>query len=370
MTDTAVSLPACGVRKPNVFAVLAAIAAVFSTLVLAPATPASAATYTIVNTGGVGVRQRYEPRIASAYNGVAPEGSSITTICQTWGDPVGTYNNKLWLKVTRPGYASAFFIADTYTNSPRKASDPALPGIPMCGTSGSTPVPSSGPYINSAAGYRYCTNTALAGCKVRGTIAQNAAATMHCWIDQSSVTERYTSARWFYVTAGGVRGFVHSSRVERQASVPNCSTHTGISVSRWAAAQEGQTAAPALARTIDGGTWNWSGWCYVFAATAYKATVAWTPITGTGSAKNAAIWYRDRGRLNTDLTHSKINIGSIIFWTSGTYGHAAIYLGQGMVASTRGDGVTAGQTALPIAVTAMSTFGTPAGWVSPTNAKP
>jgi hypothetical protein len=370
MTLTATSTTVHRARRTRLVALIAAAAAMSSMLAVAPSLPVSAATYTIVNTGGVGVRQRFEPRVASPYNGVAPEGSSITTICQTWGEPVGAYSNRLWLKVTRPGYASAFFIADTYTNSPRKAADPALPGIPMCGTTTPPPPPTppAGPYLNSAAGYRYCTNIGLPGCAVRGTIPASSAATMHCWIDDSWVTERYGSARWFYVTAGGIRGFVHSSRVERQSSVPHCSTHTGISVSRWAAAQQGQTAAPALARTIDSRTNNWSGWCYVFVATAYKATVAWTPKLGTGSAKNAAIWYRNQGRLNTDLTHSRISIGSIVFWTSGTFGHAAIYLGQGQVATTRGTG--AEPTPLPIAVTAMSTFGTPAGWVSPANARP
>lgn len=95
-------------------------------------------TYTIVNTGGVGVRQRFEPRIASGYSGVAPEGSRITVRCQTWSEPVGRFGNRLWLQVTRSGYAQPFFIADTYTNSPRTATGPALPGIPMCTGGGST----------------------------------------------------------------------------------------------------------------------------------------------------------------------------------------------------------------------------------------
>ena len=93
---------------------------------------ADAASYRITNTGGIGVRQRHNPTIASSYSGVAPEGAWFNVECQTWSEPVGNYANRLWLKVNRSGVGFSFWIADTYTTSPRTAAGPALAGIPMC----------------------------------------------------------------------------------------------------------------------------------------------------------------------------------------------------------------------------------------------
>lgn len=346
---------------------LASLAAIMLgvTLVVSFPAPADAASYKIVNTGGVGVRQRHNPTINSSYSGVAPEGATITVNCQTWSEPVGSYGNRLWLKVSRSG-TGLWWIADTYTNSPRKASDGPLAGIPMCGSTSSVPGPSSSyPSLMKTSGkYRFCTNTALAGCVQRSTIAAGTGLKMHCWIDDSTVTESYKSNRWFYVTSrDGVRGFVHSSRVEKQTSVPNCSQHRGIAASRWAAAKVGSTTPTTAEKSGNPTMDRWSGWCYVFAFDAFKFSTGVQPKSGHGSAKNTFYAYQREGKVSTNLNHGSINIGSIVFWTSGTYGHAAIYVGQGQVATTRGDG----STKKAIEITPMSTFGTPSGWVSPNN---
>jgi hypothetical protein len=357
------------VRRLRTAALAAAFLLTGAVAVTSPPTDTTeATTYKISNTGGVGVRQRTEPRAAAPYNGVAPEGAAINMRCQMWGDAMGNYGNRLWFEVTRSGVSRPFFVPDTYTNTPRRASDPALPGIPMCGTGAvtgpsTTTRPASGSYIAGNANYRYCTNTGLQGCAVAGMIAANTAATMHCWIDDSHVSERYASNRWFYVTAGGQRGFVHSSRVERQNSVPHCSQHRGIAASRWAAMKVGSTTPTSAERNGNPSMDRWSGWCYVFATDAFVFSTGVSPKTGTGSARNAFFWYRDRGRVSTDLRHDRIPIGSIIFWTNGDFGHAAIHLGGGLVATTQGDGTTK----RPIAILPMSHFGTPAGYVTPNN---
>lgn len=346
---------------------LAALAAIVlgGTFAVSVPAPAGAASYQITNTGGVGVRQRHNPTVASSYSGVAPEGATINVACQTWSEPVGNYGNRLWLKVSRSG-TGLWWIADTYTNSPRKASDGPLPGIPMCGTTTSVQGPtSSHPSLMKTSGkYRFCTNTALPGCVQRSSIAAGTGLKMHCWTDESTVTEAYQSNRWFYVTSrDGVRGFVHSSRIDKQTSVPNCSQHRGIAAARWAAAKVGSTT-PTTAEMSGNPTMDrWSGWCYVFAFDAFKFSTGAQPKSGYGSAKNTFYAYQREGKVSSNLDHGAISIGSIVFWTSGTHGHAAIYVGQGHVATTRGDG----STKKPIEITPISTFGTAAGWVAPGN---
>lgn len=229
----------------------------------------------------------------------------------------------------------------------------------------STASAASGPYITGSTNHRGCTNTSLPGCNSQGTVAAGTAVTMHCWIDDSWATGAYRSNRWFYVTTSkGIRNFVHSSRVGRQSSVPNCKSHRGVAAARWASMQIGETRPSNTAEKGGNPSMDrWSGWCYVLAWDAHALSHGVRPLNGFGSAKATFNAYRSRGRVSTNLNHSAINIGSIVFWTSGTYGHAAIYVGQGTVATTQGSG-----TGLPPnARLPMSHFGTPAGWVSPSN---
>lgn len=225
-----------------------------------------------------------------------------------------------------------------------------------------SPADAVSPYMSSQGQYRYCTNIGLAGCKTWGAVTKGTLVTMHCWIDDSNATGAYASPRWFYVTAGSTRGFVHSSRVADQASVPHCSTHRGISVARWAAMKEGVLSPTAVEKRGEDAKY-WGGWCYLFTADTYIFGAGATPITGKGSAKKTFEAYKANGKVSTDLRHNAINVGSMVFWTSGAYGHAAVYLGQGMVATTRG----ATNETKAIEIQPMSLFGTPAGWVAPGN---
>jgi hypothetical protein len=57
---------------------------------------------------------------------------------------------------------------------------------------------------------------------VIANLYNNTTVTMQCYTDSSSWTGNYTSNRWFYVSAGSGAGWVHSSYVFSQISVPHC----------------------------------------------------------------------------------------------------------------------------------------------------
>jgi hypothetical protein len=216
--------------------------------------------------------------------------------------------------------------------------------------------------MNSAGSYRYCTKTTLTGCASAGTVSAGTTLHMNCWIDDSTATGTYSSKRWFHVsTSTGIRAFVHSSRVDKQISAPNCGTHRGISAARWAAMQIGETV-PSSAEKVDPLMDRWSGWCYALAWDSYKLSTGATPISGLGSAEATYNAYKSKGKVSTDF--SGVNIGSIVFWTFGQYGHAAIFLGQNQIATTGGDGSTFAKNERR----ALNSYSSsPAGWVSPSN---
>jgi hypothetical protein len=330
-------------------------------------------------TGAYGANARTGPTVSSTVVRVLPRGTAITIVCQTAGDRFGSGSypdNRTWDKLS-----NGTFVHDNLTSTPGGQRENLAgggyafwtPGIPRCGATAPTPtptqpVPSGGSPVMQSTGGRYdCTNMTLSGCAVRGSVSAGTPLTMHCWIDDSVATGAYQSARWFYISTNtGVRGFVHSSRVGRQTSVPHCGQHRGISAARWASMKIGSlrpsTAEKGANPTMD----RWSGWCYVFAYDAFKFSTGALPKSGQGTAKKTFYAYSNEGKVRTDLNHNGINIGSIVFWTSahlGSAGHAAIYVGQGNVVTTRGSE----RDLNPIAIVPMSTFGTPAGWVAPNN---
>ena len=235
---------------------------------------------------------------------------------------------------------------------------------PLAAAWAPTPAGAAGPTIVGTAPYRDCTRTTLAGCATRGSIPNGAAVKMHCWIDDSTVTERYASNRWFYVAYGATRGFVHSSRVVNQVTVGNCASHRGIAPSRWAAMKVG-SVSPTTTEARGTGARYWSSWCYLFAADAHIYGYNNTPLTGYGTAKATFAEYKRRGLVSTNMDPNAIAIGSIVFWTFGTAGHAAIYVGNGYVVSTQGSSES---QHLPVARLPLGTWnrsGSPAGWVTP-----
>jgi hypothetical protein len=335
-------------------------------------TQVSAATYTV--TGAYGANARTGPTVSSAVVRVLPRGTAINIVCQTVGDRFGSGaypDNRTWDKLS-----DGTFVHDNLTSTPGGQRENLAsggyafwtPAIPRCGSSTpppTTPPPPSGSSVMQSQGGRYdCTNMTLPGCAARGTITAGTPLTMHCWIDDSVATGAYQSARWFYVsTSAGVRGFVHSSRVGRQVSVPHCSQHRGISAARWASMKIGSLRPTTAEKGANPSMDRWSGWCYVFAFDAYKFSTGALPKSGLGSAKNTFYAYRNEGKVRTDVNHNGINIGSMVFWTFGKDGHAAIYVGQGNVVTTQGYS----NDLKPIAVVPMSSFGTPDGWVAPSN---
>ena len=326
----------------------------------------------IVRTGGQGVRPRSEPR-ADAPNvaGVSygpGEGAVVGGVCQirtSSSMASGSYQNYLWHRVEWRG--TFIYVNDTFTNSPSTNSQ-YVGGWPVCGSATASPAPApapaatTGPYLTSNGGVRDCTNVWLPGCAVRTTLGAGTAVAMMCWIDDANVTEAYTSARWFYITAGATRGFVHSSRVGRQTTVGHCGANRGVAAARWAAMQVGETV-PNPGETAGNPMDRWSGWCYVLAWDSHALSHGVQPLRGYGSAKGTFYEYQRRGRVSTSTDHNAIPTGSIVFWTFGSYGHAVTYLGNGHAISTIGDGTSK----LPNERVHISRYGAFAGWVAPGN---
>jgi cell wall-associated NlpC family hydrolase len=224
---------------------------------------------------------------------------------------------------------------------------------------GVPPAAASSPQMTSAGGVRDCTNTAYTGCSSWGSLSAGTQLAMVCWIDESWAVGEYNSNRWFYiVTSANVKGFVHSSRVWPQTNVPNCSTHRGVTVTRWASRHVGIAATTAAERSaIPTSTSYWSGYCATFATASYKLGAGVVPRYA-GDAKPRYNAYKSAGLMQAG---TPANVGSLVFWPNLTqWGHVAVYVGNGMVVSTRG---VPGETR-NVARVSLSTFGTPAGWVA------
>jgi hypothetical protein len=101
------------------------------------ARPAEAATHAVYQmTSAVSARNSPTAAATGAYG--APLGASIDVQCQVIGQPVGPRNNTLYFWVLYAG--RSFYVPDTWTNSPHRAGQPPIAGIPMCG-SAAAPVP-------------------------------------------------------------------------------------------------------------------------------------------------------------------------------------------------------------------------------------
>jgi hypothetical protein len=214
--------------------------------------------------------------------------------------------------------------------------------------------------------YKPGTTIWLPGCEPRGTLASGTKVHMHCWLDDA-VPAGYIYPRWFYVTtSSGIRGFVYADKVANQITTPPCKDHRGISAARWAAMQIGETVPSSVEKAGNKTMDRWSGWCYVLAADSYVLSTGAKPRR-TGTAGDSYNSYKASGLVSADLRPSSISIGSIVFWKKSSkmpVGHAAIYLGNGYIASTQGKGETKAPN-YRIPLTGFSTA--PSGWVSPTN---
>jgi hypothetical protein len=228
--------------------------------------------------------------------------------------------------------------------------------------------------MNATGSWRECTSykkntkTWLPGCVPRGTLAPGTKVHMHCWIDDA-VPVGHRSPRWFYVTTStGIRGFVYADKVGNQIRTPHCREHRGISAARWAAMQIGETVPSSKAEKAgNSGMDRWSGWCYVLAVDSYELSTGARPrrVGGTAGSNYSSYW--KSGLVSTDMRSDAISIGAIVFWANSAampVGHAAIYLGNGYIASTQGSG----RGKPPNYRIPLNHFRTPpSGWVSPTN---
>lgn len=124
-------------RRSNAVVVLAIILATGFLM----ASPASAVSYSLTDA----VRIRSQPTAASPYNGVAPAGSSISVVCQQWGEAQGPNGNTLWLKVNGSG-VNGWWVNDAWTTSPHLAADRTngISGVAWCT---STPPPATAPQV-------------------------------------------------------------------------------------------------------------------------------------------------------------------------------------------------------------------------------
>lgn len=221
----------------------------------------------------------------------------------------------------------------------------------------SPPRPASAASLEAPAGVRDCINTDYPGCEPWGSLAAGTHVSMVCW-QSGSLPKGGDSRKWFYVfTATGVQGLVYSSRVEDRTAVPHCSSHRGISAGRWAAQHVGKAKLTDKERDILGIRY-WSGSCPKFVSAAYQLGVGVTPRI-SGDANVRYYQYSAAGVVESGPPR---HVGSLVFWPNVTqWGHVAMYMGNGMVVTTRG---VPGDKLVILRVP-VSTFGTPTGWIHP-----
>lgn len=238
-------------------------------------------------------------------------------------------------------------------------------GLALCGLHVAPADASTASQIGSGKARRYCIDTAKPGCQSVGTWAAGSI-NMICWKDApQSATGAYPSRRYFYATQGSRKGWVHSSWVTRQKTVPNCSTHKGVSKASWAAARIGEVnASPTVAAYLG---WQsdprWSGGCAGFGRASFRFGYGADPRFA-GNAYPKFRSYQSVGKARAMVADPPV--GSSLFWSAPSpHGHEAVYLGNGVVATTWGD---LGDTYAVKRVTISGVGnGTPVGYVAPTD---
>jgi hypothetical protein len=207
---------------------------------------------------------------------------------------------------------------------------------------------------------RACVNLGNPVCATPvGTTGNAGIVKMRCWRDGSWVTGNYSSNRWFLVMLTDQReGYVHSSFVTNQQSVPECTTLSYVRAADFAIAQVGQSrASNAIASSYSASDWapgpfgEWSGDCAKFTGSSYRST-------GTGYPSGNAISQYQQFRTAGKILQGIPRYGSPVFYNITTYGHTAIYIGGTSIASTQKlDGAD-----LPVAVQDINTYGNYLGY--------
>jgi hypothetical protein len=216
--------------------------------------------------------------------------------------------------------------------------------------------------IAGTAGVRDCVTTSRTCGTPFATLSSGTRVRMVCWVDGSSFTGRYTSNRWFRVRSStGVEGYVHSSNVTSQTRVGSCTSMADVNAALRAANRVGQKYASTTDRQMfstaswhPGPVGEWSGDCPKLGHVAWRGA----RTLPSGNAIVQYRFYRDRGRIKQGTPPA----GALVFYdVARPYGHVAVSLGGGRIATTIG----LDWAEKPNARVRMSHFGNYLGWAMP-----
>lgn len=299
---------------------------------------ASAAAYQIANTGGDRVKMRDNPTGASTFSGYASPGSWFDVVCQQWGEAQGPRGNTLWLKANGSG-RNGWWLNDSWTSSPHLAADKTvgIPGIAWCTATPPPPPPPpppTGTAITAPSPLYLCVNTGIAGCRPAGmpSAAAGQVVTMQCWKKGSWVGG---TDMWFWVTGPFGEGYVTASVVTRQTSVGACDSIKGFVAAEAAIARTGQVWASSTDQALfNASEWapgpvaEWAGDCPKLPYVGWKAAGVTIPKRNAIDNYNA---------VKSSIRQGVPPRGAVVFWNiAAPYGHEAISVGNGYVATTRG----------------------------------
>ncbi|TDW98254.1 hypothetical protein [Kribbella sp. VKM Ac-2566] len=201
-----------------------------------------------------------------------------------------------------------------------------------------TAVPASAAYyastITPGMRVRSCVNTASAACGQVATTTSTGR--MQCWRDGSWADGNYSSNRWFLMElSNGQEGFVHSSFVTNQVSVPNCDTLVRVRAADWALGQVGRVYAPTADLRPEfvwapGPTGEWSGDCAKLPYLAYLHAGMSYPLANAIDQWQA---FKNAGKARYDRFP---RYGDPVFTSIAPYGHTGLYVGGQSMVGTQG----------------------------------
>ena len=205
----------------------------------------------------------------------------------------------------------------------------ALPATQAAG------IPNNGTYVSSYQVMRLCTDMTNNFCVPAGmpAVSANQIVIMKCWQDAPYFGK---NMRWFWVSSSSGEGYVTSTIVQRQTIVGLCSNDPHNIVAEAALARMGQTYASAADRTYftnsewtPGPVGEWQGDCVKLVYVSWK--MANITVPKQNAITNYNLWKQKKS-----LGQGYPPRGDIAFWSVTAYGHTAIGLGDGYVASTNG----------------------------------
>jgi uncharacterized protein YraI len=308
---------------------------------------ASAVPYQITTNQGLAYVQS-APSVSVSTVTTVPNGAAVNIICQTAGDKAGVApypSNATWDYVEINGARG--YVSDMRTTTPGNGTRENLPnggyflstvGIQRCGTvpagpsiaAGSTPSLRTGPSPSHA---------------IVGSLPGGASVTMHCWQDGGWATGIYSSNRWFRVSGAGLTGFVHSSFVLNQTTVPACATVVnpvvaGARISEeaisWMTGRMNLSPKTTNSAYAGGSSQNnqYHWWC---AKAVWDAFTHGRTVVGLNAQSAIDLWHRvpSQHKRSGDTNPPR---GAQVFYNHTGYGHTGISLGNGQIITTNGPG--------------------------------